>query len=107
MRDLTVRSIGELRNAADHLRTLGDCVCGIANCVDLAINEQKEIADKTVGGAGLRDRAVIVDDAGRSSLTSAELLEKISEATEATLRKVEKADAGPGGPQDAGLARAG
>ncbi|CAJ1449411.1 unnamed protein product [Effrenium voratum] len=46
----------------------------------------------------LRDRCAIVEDSGRACVTSAELLERIGEATEATLRKVEKAspDAGEG-----------
>jgi len=105
MRDLTTRSIAELRGAAACLRTLGTAVCNIANCADAAMNEHKEAADKTVAGVGLRDRAIIVEDAGRSSITSADLLEKISEATEATLRKVEKADAP--GSADSAMARAG
>merc|ERR1719223_1781262 len=69
------------------------------------MNEQKDAADKSVAGVGLRDRAIIVEDIGRSSINSADILEQISEATEATLRKVEKADA----PDTAtpGLARAG
>jgi hypothetical protein len=103
MRELTKRSIAELRGAAQHLNTLGESVVGIAKCAEVAMDEQKDAADKTVAGVGLRDRAIIVDDAGRSSLTSSELLEKISEATEATLRKVEKADQ----PDNPGLARAG
>jgi hypothetical protein len=105
MRDLTLRSIAELRDAAKQLLILGDSVCGIAKCADAVMNEQRDAADKTVAGVGLRDRAIIVDDAGRSSLTSAELLDKISEATEATLRKVEKADSGSS--QDPGVSRAG
>jgi len=112
MRDLTKRSIEELRGASEHLRSLGGSACSIARCAELAFCDQKDAADKTVAGVGLRDRAVIVDDAGRSSLTSAELLEKISEATEATLRKVEKADSagsagGAGNNEAANLLRLG
>lgn len=100
-RELTKKSVAELRNAAAHLRSLGTSVCKIAECAEAAMNDKKDAADKTVAGVGIRDRAVIVEDAGRSSLSSADLLEKIGEATEATLRKVEKADA----PQE-GVARA-
>jgi len=107
LRDLTTRSIAELRSAANHLRTLGEGVCGVAACTEAVLNDLALGADKTVAGSGLRDRAIIVDDAGRSSLTSAELLDKISEATEATLRKVEKADAAPGSDAGPALARAG
>lgn len=105
LRDLTKQGIEDLRDASVQLRALGESVCGIAKCAEIAMNEQKDAGEKMVAGVGLRDRAIIVDDAGRSSATSAELLEKISEATEATLRKVEKADA-PGGQDIPGLARA-
>ncbi|CAE7191468.1 unnamed protein product [Symbiodinium sp. CCMP2456] len=39
----------------------------------------------------LRDRCAMAEDAGRACGGSAELLDRISDATEATLRKVEKA----------------
>jgi len=106
LRDLTKQGIEDLRGAAEQLRILGESVCGIAKCAEAAMNEQKDAGDKMVAGVGLRDRAIIVDDAGRSSTTSAELLEKISEATEATLRKVEKADTAQGGQEIPALARA-
>jgi hypothetical protein len=106
LRDSTKQGITDLRGAAEQLRILGEAVCGIAKCAEVAMNEQKDAGDKIVAGVGLRDKAIIVDDAGRSSTTSAELLEKISEATEATLRKVEKADSAPCGQEIPALARA-
>lgn len=101
LRDLTKQGITELKDAVLHLRTLGDSVCNIARCAEIAIDEQKDFASMTVAGVGLRDRAVIVDDVGRQCSSASELLEKIAEATEATLKKVEKASpdgaSGPGG----------
>jgi hypothetical protein len=107
LREMTRQSIIELRGASESLCVLGENICGIAKCAEATMDEQSEAADKTVAGVGLRDRAVIVDDAGRSSLASAELLEKICEATEATLRKVERADTGaPSTQEPPSIARA-
>jgi len=106
LRDLTRAGCDELKRASGHLRVLGEAICSIADCAETAMSEQKELTSNTVAGIGLRDRAVIVEDAGRSALASADLLEKISEATDATLKKVEKAS--PDGTGEAGgLARKG
>jgi len=55
------------------------------------MTEHKDLAGTAVACVGLKDRTIIVEDAGRSGTSSADLLEKIAEATEATLRKVERA----------------
>jgi hypothetical protein len=68
----------------------------VVRCAEETIAEHREWAANSVAGLGLRDRAVIVEDAGKSSLSSAEILEKIGEATEATLRKVELAGGSDG-----------
>lgn len=91
LRDLTRQSFSELKGAAQQLRTLGHAIAALVKCSEAALSENTEVANTTTAGMGLRDRAVIVEDAGRSAATSAELLDRISEATEATLKKVEKA----------------
>uniref|UniRef100_A0A7S4UK60 J domain-containing protein n=1 Tax=Alexandrium monilatum TaxID=311494 RepID=A0A7S4UK60_9DINO len=98
LRDLTRQTTVQLRDAARQLRLLGEAVTGVAESVEEAMTEHREYASQTVAGVGLRDRAVILEDAGRSSVSSAELLEKICDATEATLKKVERASPdAPGG----------
>jgi len=91
LRDSTANSVAELQLAAHHLRTLGEAVCAVARLAEDVMVEHQEHAPGAVAGVGLRDRAMILEDAGRSADSSAELLEKICEATQATLRKVEKA----------------
>lgn len=71
------------------------------------MEEHQEHATGAVAGVGLRDRAVILEDAGRSAASSAELLEKICEATQATLQKVEKAAPEGAGGNGSGPKRGG
>jgi len=100
---LTRQGVADLRIAAVNLRTLGEAACSVAKSAEDAMTEHRDLATMSVAGIGLRDRATIVEDAGSSSIASAELLEKISEATEATLKKVEKASPDlPGGSDGAG-----
>jgi len=98
LRDLTRQSASELRGAAQQLRTLGHAINALVKCSEAFLTENQEMANNSSSGMGLRDRCAIVEDSGRSCTSSAELLERISEATEATLKKVEKAspDAPPG-----------
>lgn len=91
LRDLTRQSFSELKGAAQQLRTLGHAIAALVKCSEAALNENTEVANTTTAGMGLRDRSVIAEDAGRAATASAELLDRISEATEATLKKVEKA----------------
>lgn len=106
LRELTRRGIADLRDAAVQLRALGEACCNVARCVDEAAAEHGERggprASSEVGP--LRDRAAILEDAGRACGGSAELLEKISEATEGTVAKVEAADAGGKGTRGGGEA---
>jgi len=97
LRDLTRQGIAEMRGAAAEINNLGDSACGIAKCAEVVMYEHREFTAMSVAGVGLRDRAVIVDDVGRASANSSEMLEKIAEATEATLKKVEKASPESGG----------
>jgi len=101
LREITKQSASELQGASEALRQLGEAVCGVAACAEDAMNEHRDWASMTVAGVGLRDRAIIVDDAGRAATASGELLEKIVEATEATLRKVEKASPEHADPRQA------
>lgn len=94
LRELTRQGVSELKDAAAQLRILGRAVDGTVRCLESALAESKD-SGTSVAAIGLRDRAVMVEDAGRSSVSSAELLEKIAEATEAILRKVDAADATP------------
>lgn len=109
LRGSTGASVSELQLAAHHLRKLGEAVCAVSRLAEDVMAEHQEHATGGVAGVGLRDRAVILEDAGRSAASSAELLEKICEATQATLQKVEKAapeggGSGGGGPKRGGEA---
>ncbi|CAJ1372017.1 unnamed protein product [Effrenium voratum] len=98
LRDLTRHSASELRGVARQMRQLGRATEAMTRCAEAFLNDNLDIADTLSTGMALRDRCAIVEDSGRACVTSAELLERIGEATEATLRKVEKAspDAGEG-----------
>jgi len=101
LRELTKQGSIELQIAATDLRALGDTVCRVARYAEEAMSEHDEWATTALAGVGLRDRAIIADDAGRSNITTAELLERIAEATEATLKKVERASPeAAGGPRE-------
>lgn len=91
LRELTRQSTAELKTAAQQLRTLGHANGALVSCVEAFISEHQDVANTSSAGMSLRDRCAIVEDTRRSSTSSAELLERIGEATEATLRKVEKA----------------
>jgi len=103
LRELTRRGVAGLQDMASQLRVLGSAIEGVTGCFEMAL-AQKHDDNTTVSEIGLRDRATMLEDAGRACSSSAELLEKIAEATEATLRKVDAADAGtaPAGPQPRG-----
>jgi len=90
LRELTRQSASELKGAAQQLRTLGHAISALVSCSEAFMSENAEVSQSNSGMA-LRDRSAIVEDAGRSCSGSAELLDRISEATEATLKKVEKA----------------
>lgn len=98
LRDLTKRGVSELRDAAGQLRILGRAVDGTVKCLEAAFDADKD-KGTSVTAIALRDKAAMLEDAGRSCVSSAELLEKIAEATECTLRKVDAADSGPEQPQ--------
>jgi len=103
LREITRQSALDLQGAAKALRQLGEATSGVGQCAEDAMVEHRDWASTTVAGVGLRDRAIIVDDAGRAAESSADLLDQIVEATEATLKKVEKAspeNAGPGQARD-------
>mmetsp|Transcript_12619 Transcript_12619/g.35733 ORF Transcript_12619/g.35733 Transcript_12619/m.35733 type:complete len:689 (+) Transcript_12619:28-2094(+) len=86
----TRRGAAELRAAAQQLRLFSEAVGSVVRCAEDAMAEHQELISISVAGIGLRDRIAIVKDAGSSGLQSAELLEKICEATEATLRKADR-----------------
>jgi len=91
LRDLTRQSASEIRGSAQQLRTLGHAIEALVRCSEAMMTEHSVLTNTTSAGIGIRDRATIVEDAGRSATGSAELLERICDATEATLKKVEKA----------------
>jgi hypothetical protein len=91
LRDLTRGGVSDLQAAAKQVDRLGNALCGLARCVEAVLNEHSEAASSSVAGIGLRDRATMVEDAGRSACSTVELLTKMSEATDATLRKVDRA----------------
>lgn len=91
LRELTRQSAVELRGLGQQLRLLGRATNATVRCAEAFLNDTNDIAESLSTGMALRDRCAIVEDAGSACTTSAELLERISEATEATLKKVEKA----------------
>lgn len=91
LRELTRQSAVELRGLGQQLRSLGRATVATVRCAEAFLSDNNDIADTLSTGMALRDRCAIVEDAGNACATSAELLERISEATEATLKKVEKA----------------
>jgi len=97
LREHTRKGGAELRDAAQQLRTLGEEICIVVRSAEQAMDEHEEWGNRGVAGIGLRDRAIIVEDAANSCASSAELLEKISEVTETTVQKVAAADAAPKG----------
>eukprot|EP00927_Polykrikos_kofoidii_P053619 TRINITY_DN48213_c0_g1_i1.p1 TRINITY_DN48213_c0_g1~~TRINITY_DN48213_c0_g1_i1.p1 ORF type:complete len:1379 (+),score=178.30 TRINITY_DN48213_c0_g1_i1:357-4139(+) len=90
LRELTRQAVAELQGASAHLQRLGESISSLSTCVEAVFAEYREQASKTVAGIGLRDSAAIVEDAGRSALASSTMLQKITEATEATLKKIDK-----------------
>eukprot|EP00913_Durusdinium_trenchii_P013573 g12743.t1 len=104
LRELTRQSTVELRGLGQQLRLLGRATDATVRCAEAFLSDNSDIAETLSTGMALRDRCAIVEDAGRACATSAELLErstalsetpeafnKITEATEATLKKVETA----------------
>lgn len=91
LRELTRQSTVELRGLGQQLRLLGRATDATVRCAEAFLSDNSDIAETLSTGMALRDRCAIVEDAGRACATSAELLERITEATEATLKKVEKA----------------
>jgi len=91
LRELTRRGAAELRLAAEHLRELSTALCDAAHIAEDVLKEHRDSSATNVMGVGCRDRAQAVEEAGRTGFSNADLLEKISEATEATLKKVDKA----------------
>jgi hypothetical protein len=101
LRELTGRGGAELRDAAAQLRSLNEEICAVVQSAEQAMNEHEDWSTRAVAGIGLRDRAIMVEDAANSCVSSAELLEKISEAMESTVQKVAAADSAPKGPRGA------
>jgi hypothetical protein len=64
---------------------------GVARCAKDAIEKYGEFADLAIAGAGLSERAGIVHEAGQTSLSAAEHLEKTSEVSELALQQVARA----------------
>ncbi|CAE7804920.1 KGD1 [Symbiodinium sp. CCMP2592] len=91
LRDLTRQSASELRGAASQLRALSHASAALAKCAEALLGDCADLGETLNSAMALRDRCAMAEDAGRACGGSAELLDRISDATEATLRKVEKA----------------
>jgi len=103
LREYTGQGIRELQDASLQLRALGHSLDAAVKCMETALSPdsllQRSFASRggpSVLEMGLRDRAALLEDAGRGCQSSAELMEKIAEATEATLGKVDVADTSAG-----------
>lgn len=90
LRELTERSFVHLQDAVVCLHQASQATQEVAKRTEAAVDDVKERSLTTVAGVGLRDRAAIVDDIAKSIGSNADLLCKLGEATEATLRKVER-----------------
>jgi hypothetical protein len=95
LREYTRKGGAELRDAAGQLRRLGEEICIVVRSAEQAMDEHEDWSTRGVAGIGLRDRTILVEDAANSCVSSAELLERICEATESTVQKVAAADSAP------------
>jgi hypothetical protein len=87
---LTRRGTTQLRGSAGHLRQVREYVCAVAQSAKTSLDEYGDWSDTAIAGAGLRERASIAGGAGKSTLATAELLDKICDANEAAVRKAER-----------------
>eukprot|EP00746_Dinoflagellata_sp_MGD_P035765 gnl/MRDRNA2_/MRDRNA2_185620_c0_seq1.p1 gnl/MRDRNA2_/MRDRNA2_185620_c0~~gnl/MRDRNA2_/MRDRNA2_185620_c0_seq1.p1 ORF type:complete len:696 (+),score=150.44 gnl/MRDRNA2_/MRDRNA2_185620_c0_seq1:233-2089(+) len=90
LRELTERGFVHLHEAVTKLHQVSMATQEVAKRAEAATDDLREKSITTVVGVGLRDRAAIVDDIAKSIGSNADLLLKLGEATEATLRKVER-----------------
>jgi len=88
LRDLAAQSVAQSRGAAVYLRSVKESSCAVARCARNALEKYGEFADLAISGAGLRERASLVHEAGQACLSIAEHLEKTSEVTELALQQV-------------------
>lgn len=87
---LTRRGSTQMKASAGHLRSVRWFVCAVAQQAKVALDEYGDWSDTAIAGAGLRERAAIAGGAGKSSLATADLLDKICEANESAVRKAER-----------------
>eukprot|EP00928_Gymnodinium_smaydae_P023389 TRINITY_DN19323_c0_g3_i2.p1 TRINITY_DN19323_c0_g3~~TRINITY_DN19323_c0_g3_i2.p1 ORF type:complete len:1342 (+),score=287.07 TRINITY_DN19323_c0_g3_i2:255-4028(+) len=87
---LTQRGTARLRSGSGALRAVQEAVCAVSDKALAALDEYGDWADTAIAGAGLRERAAIAANTGKSSGATADLLDKICEANDAALRKAER-----------------
>jgi len=87
---LTLKSLLKLRHGAFHLRAINDSAQAVAECAQQALIDYGEWAETAMAGAGLKERAEVMQQVGLSCVATAEQLEKMSENDEATLQKIER-----------------
>jgi len=91
LQSLARLSLAQFRQGAQQLRAIERSARGIAECTEAALEAYGEWADTAMAGAGLKDRAEIMGSVGRSCVSTADHLEKMSEQDAATLQKMGKA----------------
>lgn len=90
LQTLTRKSILQLRQGAFHLRSINECAQSVADGAQRALIEYGEWAETAMAGAGLKERADVVLQAGQSCVATAEQLEKMAENDQATLHSIER-----------------
>lgn len=91
LQSLAKRSIVHLKEGASSLRVVKDACQSVAESAQHACIEYGEWVETAMAGAGLKERADVMETIGASCLTTAGHLDKLWEADEATLQKIETA----------------
>jgi len=90
LQSLTKKSLLQLRQGAFHLRSLNECSEAVTEAVQRAIVEYGEWTETAMAGAGLKERAEVMQQVGSSCTSTAEQLERMSENDEATMAKIDR-----------------
>jgi hypothetical protein len=100
LKDLAAQATAQLRSAAVFLRSVRDSSCAVAKCAKTSLEKYGEFADLAIAGAGLRERASLVHEAGLANLSVAEHLEKTSEISEMSLQQAARCSSDRVGTSD-------
>lgn len=94
---LTEQAAIRLRSCGGHLRLICESATCVSESAEKALAEYGLWAETATAGAGLKQRAMVVAQAGQSCLATAEYMEKISDSDENMLRRMERVMSEGGG----------